>query len=66
MVEFTVCANARHYVLAGGVVMWECVAKSGGETGKRIDVITVVSTFLALISSNRDRRRVNIATLALS
>jgi len=36
------------------------------QMGKGIDVISVVSTFLALTSSNRDRRRVNIAVLALS
>jgi len=36
------------------------------QMGKGIDVIGVVSTFLALTSSNRDRRRVNIAALALS
>ena len=47
-------ANARRYAIA--------------ETrmGKGIDVINVVSTFPPLTSSNRDRRRVNIAALALS
>jgi len=36
------------------------------QMGKGIDVISVVSTVPALISSNRDRRRANIVALALS
>ena len=42
------------------------VAESAGEIGRRIGVIDVVSIVPAFTSSNRDRRRANIAVLALS